>query len=113
MPFTEKDITGSVVRAMREKLGLSQSAFWQAVGVEQSVGCRYESDKRIPRPVRILIVAHYVSGVKINAATHEGVQELARLGSMQQSKKAIHDIRKSIKSAAERLEHAAERLTNL
>lgn len=114
MPLTEKHITASVVRAMREDLGLSQAAFWRAVGVEQSVGCRYESESaRIPQPVRILIVAHYVGGVSIDATTPEGVAELSRLGSVQKAKKTARDISKNIRHAAERLNLTASHLTNL
>ena len=83
MNLTEKDITGAVARKLRETAGLTQTAFWEPIGVKQSVGCRYESDIPIPQAVRILLVAHYVSGVKIDAATHDGVAELAQLGAIQ------------------------------
>jgi len=83
MNLTEKDITGAVARKLRETAGLTQTAFWEPIGVKQSVGCRYESDIPIPQAVRILLVAHYVSGIKIDAKTQEGVEELARLGAIQ------------------------------
>ena len=88
MKLTEKEITGALARQLREEAGLTQTAFWEPLGVKQSVGCRYESDIPIPQAVRILLVAHYVSGIKIDAGTHEGVAELTRLGAIQS--KHIH-----------------------
>lgn len=83
MKLTEKDITGATARKLREDAGLTQTAFWGPLGVKQFVGCRYEQDVPIPQAVRILLVAHYVSGMKIDTATHEGVAELAKLGAIQ------------------------------
>lgn len=40
------------VREIREALGMNQSQFWGALGVTQSGGSRYESGRRIPKPVR-------------------------------------------------------------
>jgi transcriptional regulator with XRE-family HTH domain len=83
MTLTEKEITGALARQLREQAGLTQTAFWEPLGVKQSVGCRYEADIPIPQAVRILLVAHYVSGIKIDAGTREGVAELSRLGAIQ------------------------------
>lgn len=117
MGLREQDLTGASVRLLREGLGLSQTAFWKAVGVSQSVGSRYEADMPIPRAVRILIVATYVSGVKIDTTTLEGVAELTRLGSIQSNlehaKETARDITQRIEHAVERLETAASTLSNL
>lgn len=40
---------------VRKQLGLSQSEFWSRVNVTQSGGCRYESGRRIPKPVQSLL----------------------------------------------------------
>ena len=106
MKLTEKDITGQVAKELRERAGLSQAAFWNPVGVQQSVACRYEQGGRVPKSVRILIVARYVSGVVIDAATPSGVADLARLGEIQSKAidaktiaRAAHaDIGKAVKS---------------
>lgn len=60
--LTDRDITAQKTRELRAQAALGQKAFWGAVGVQQSVGCRYESGQtKIPKPVRMLIVATYVS----------------------------------------------------
>lgn len=58
-----KTIDGASCRELREKLGLNQSQFWGCLGVSQSGGCRYESGRTVPRPVRKLVWLVYVSGV--------------------------------------------------
>ena len=47
---TEQDVTGEAAKALRESCGLSQKAFWSAVGLTQSGGCRYERGNRLPKP---------------------------------------------------------------
>jgi len=47
------------VRRLRLKLGLTQQAFWSRLGVTQSAGSRYETDRRLPEPVRKLIELAY------------------------------------------------------
>lgn len=85
MQLTEKDITGPLVRTIRTGTGLSQKAFWGPLGVKQSVGCKYEADTPIPHSVRILIVATYIGGLKIDATSGEAVAGLTKLGSIQSS----------------------------
>lgn len=41
-------------REHRKQLGLNQHQYWSAVGVTQSGGSRYESDRNIPEPVQRL-----------------------------------------------------------
>lgn len=41
-------------REHRKHLGLNQHQYWSAVGVTQSGGSRYESDRNIPEPVQRL-----------------------------------------------------------
>lgn len=108
MNLTEQDITGPIARKLREDAGLTQTAFWEPLGVKQSVGCRYESDIAIPHAVRILMVAHYVSGMKIDTATQEGVAELSRLGAIQskqtQSKSMVAKAIKNLETARDALQ---------
>lgn len=115
--ITESEITGALARKLREERGLTQAEFWRPLGVKQSVGCRYESDIPIPQAVRILLVAHYVGGVKIDAATPEGVAELARLGSIQskqtQAKAIAGNARTDIAKAIKNLEVARDALQSL
>lgn len=109
MKLTEKDITGPVAKELRERAGLSQAAFWNPVGVQQSVACRYEQGGRVPKAVRILIVARYVSGVVIDASTHTSVADLARLGEIQS--KAI-DAKSVARTASAEIGKAVKSLTD-
>ena len=47
--------SGESVVALRQRLGLNQSDFWNQLGVTQSGGSRYESGRRIPEPVQLLL----------------------------------------------------------
>lgn len=46
-------------RALRYRTGLNQSDFWSRIGVTQSGGSRYESGRRVPKPVQILLDLAY------------------------------------------------------
>lgn len=117
MNLTEKDISGPVVRTLRERLGLTQTVFWSRLGVRQPSGARYEADTPIPQAVRILIVANYVSGLHIDAASHDGVAELSRLGTIQagfkQARHAASAARIKLDAAAHKLKQASEALAGL
>lgn len=77
--ITERDITAAKARELQEQSGLSQTAFWNAVGVQQSVGCRYQAGQtKIPKPVRMLIVATYVSRTGTALADIKGVKAEAK-----------------------------------
>ena len=58
-------INGKVALALRTKLGLNQSEFWEKLGVTQSGGSRYESGRDIPRPVQRLYFVLYTCGVDV------------------------------------------------
>lgn len=51
--------TSVEIKAFRQKHGMNQSAFWGRVGVTQSGGSRYESERNIPQPVRLLLHIAY------------------------------------------------------
>lgn len=52
-------------RAIRHRLGLNQQEFWPMIGVTQSGGSRYESGRRMPRPVRELLRIVHVEGIPL------------------------------------------------
>jgi transcriptional regulator with XRE-family HTH domain len=81
---TEKDITSEAVKRLREKAGLSQSAFWKPLGVGQSGGSRYERGRPMIMPLRTLVYAIYVAGIKIDATTPTGAADLRRLAKLQE-----------------------------
>ena len=45
--------------AARQNLGINQTKFWSRVGVTQSGGSRYESGRKIPKPIQHLLVIAY------------------------------------------------------
>ena len=52
-------MTGPRVLALRRRLGLNQYEFWTRLGVTQSGGSRYESGRRIPRTMQMLLDLAY------------------------------------------------------
>ncbi len=53
-------------REIRRKSGLNQQEFWPLIGVTQSGGSRYESGRRMPKPVRELLRIVHVEGIPLN-----------------------------------------------
>ena len=43
------------IKEYRNNLRLNQHAFWSGLGVTQSGGSRYESGRKLPRPVALLL----------------------------------------------------------
>lgn len=56
-----KSLTHDDVITQRARLKLNQTAYWSRVGVTQSGGSRYESGRKIPKPVQILLQVVYGS----------------------------------------------------
>ena len=54
-----KAMNASRVLALRRRLGLNQHDFWTPLGVTQSGGSRYETNRRIPGPMQLLIELAY------------------------------------------------------
>lgn len=48
-------VTGPGMRKERQQRGLTQSQFWSHYGVKQSACSRYESGRRLPLPLRVLV----------------------------------------------------------
>lgn len=46
---------GAEIRAFRTKRKLTQADFWERVGITQSGGSRYESGRRIPEDMLLLM----------------------------------------------------------
>lgn len=53
-------------RAIRHQRGLNQQEFWPLIGVTQSGGSRYESGRRMPKPVRELLRIVHVEGIPLS-----------------------------------------------
>lgn len=50
---------GTLAKAHRLKLGLSQGDFWSKLGATQSAGSRYESGRDISVPMQLLLHIAY------------------------------------------------------
>lgn len=66
-------------REIRLKLGLNQQEFWSRVGVTQSGGSRYESGRKMPKPVRELVRLVHIEQIDLSELQAGDVQILAYL----------------------------------
>jgi transcriptional regulator with XRE-family HTH domain len=89
---TEYDITPDAIRVIRNQTGLSQRAFWGALGLSQSAGSLYEKGvQALPSPTRTLLFLMYVIGLEFDTRTAEGAAALHQLARMQQARARIAD----------------------
>ncbi len=58
-------------REIRRKLGMNQHEFWTRIGVTQSGGSRYESGRKMPKPVRELLRLVHVEGLDLSKLRRE------------------------------------------
>lgn len=70
-------------REVRLRLGLNQQEFWGRIGVTQSGGSRYESGRRMPKPVRELLRLVHVEQVDIRKLSRSDVAVLSYLKASQ------------------------------
>lgn len=112
---TEKQINGSVAKALRENSGKSQKDFWRSVGVTQSGGCRYEGGASIPQAVRQLLFIFYVAELKFNTSTEEGAKALVELGKLQASIRAKEKVKigETLQKVISHIESAQHELQQL
>ncbi len=54
-----------------KKLGMNQTEFWNAVGVTQSGGSRYESGRAIPNAVRELVRIVHIEKIPLEQITRK------------------------------------------
>lgn len=117
MNITESEMTGAVARQLREALGLSQKRFWSPVGVQQSVACRYELGGDVPLPIRMLLVAVYVAGLRLDTKTTAGVESLIKLADIQSSfrdaRSTAAAARADLEKAGKSIEKARDSLTKI
>lgn len=59
--------TGEDALAQRKRLSLNQAEFWGRICVTQSGGSRYESGRKLPRPVQLLLHLAYAPDAKAQA----------------------------------------------
>ena len=81
-------------RDFRRKLGLNQQDFWTKIGVTQSGGSRYESGRKMPKPVKELLRLVHVEQIDLSRLKREDLEIIEYL------KDAHPDLYKSLKKAA-------------
>jgi transcriptional regulator with XRE-family HTH domain len=66
-------------RDIRLRLGLNQQEFWGRIGVTQSGGSRYESGRRMPKPVRELLRLVHVDQIDVRKLTKSDIALISYL----------------------------------
>jgi len=84
-------------RAVRRKLGLNQQDFWSRIGVTQSGGSRYESGRRMPKPVLELLRVVHVERIDLSQVNREDVELIEFL--KKQQPELYADLRNKIGTA--------------
>lgn len=80
-------------REIRRQRGLNQSDFWSRVGVTQSGGSRYESGRKMPKPVCELVRLVHVEQIDLAKINQEDQAVISYL-------KEVHpDLFKSLRKA--------------
>lgn len=85
-------------RRLRYESRLNQSQFWNAVGVTQSGGSRYESGRAIPKAVKELLRIVYIENVKLADIKGEEIEVVKYLHSQEPA--LYRELKKSAKKAA-------------
>lgn len=80
-------------RDVRRKLGLNQQEFWTKIGVTQSGGSRYESGRKMPRPVKELLRLVHMEQIDLTKLKKEDMDIVDYM------KTAHPDLYKSLKKA--------------
>jgi transcriptional regulator with XRE-family HTH domain len=66
-------------RQIRNRLSMNQQEFWARVGVTQSGGSRYESGRKMPKPVRELLRLVHIEGIELANARRDDLEIAAFL----------------------------------
>lgn len=68
----DKNLTPAALIELRTAKGLSQKAFWGAIGYSTTCGCSYETGRTpIPEHVRRIVYLEYVLGIPTNIDSEE------------------------------------------
>lgn len=59
--------TGEEAVVLRRKLGLNQTEFWSRIATTQSGGSRYETGRKLPKTVQILLHLAYAPDAQAQA----------------------------------------------
>ena len=83
-------------REIRRHRGLNQQQFWPLIGVTQSGGSRYESGRRMPKPVRELLRIVHVEGIPLSQVRGD---DFALVQYLRKSRPGLY---RELKAAAQR-----------
>jgi transcriptional regulator with XRE-family HTH domain len=61
-------------RQIRHRLRMNQQEFWARIGVTQSGGSRYESGRKMPKPVRELLRLVHIEGIELSDARGDDIK---------------------------------------
>jgi DNA-binding transcriptional regulator YiaG len=61
-------------RQIRHRLRMNQQEFWARIGVTQSGGSRYESGRKMPKPVRELLRLVHIEGIELSNARGDDIK---------------------------------------
>lgn len=107
MRYASSSYVTSNPRAIREELGLTQQEFWEAIGVTQSGGSRYEKKRLMPSLVTSLFRLVYVEKIDI---WHIKKDDIAALEYLKSTDSALYEtIKLTAKRAAELKRKRAEK----
>ena len=67
------------VKEIRKKTGLNQRDFWGKVGVTQSGGSRYETGRKMPKPVRELLRLVHIERIELSKVNRKDLEIAALL----------------------------------
>ena len=84
-------------REIRRRLGLNQEEFWTRIGVTQSGGSRYETGRRMPKPVKELLRLVHVERVDLSKVKKEHIEIVDQLRS--QHTELYQRLRKAARAA--------------
>ena len=65
------------VKEIRKKTGLNQIDFWGKVGVTQSGGSRYETGRKMPKPVRELLRLVHIERIELSKVNKKDLESRA------------------------------------
>ncbi|WP_200906453.1 helix-turn-helix domain-containing protein [Gulbenkiania mobilis] len=69
MPTNKTAFKHIDIRQLRRQKGLNQHDFWERVCVTQSGGSRYENERSMPKPVRMLVHLIHELGIDVEKIT--------------------------------------------
>lgn len=115
MQITKPDqITGPVVRELRESTGMTQPLFWGAVNISKQRGSNYEKGiRRVDPAVQLLLYLRFVCGLPMNLPHETMKAACAIVTHAGTGIAAIQQAATSIESAVGKIHQAKQELESI